>query len=47
MVWALISLGISYAIVQPSSFLGFIGTIVLSFIIDIVAIIVTGSRNRY
>lgn len=49
MIWFLISLGISYAIIQPHSFGGFIGTLLFSFVIDIVAIILTGlgKRNRY
>lgn|GEM_PF-4798507 len=47
MIWFLISLGISYAIIQPSSFGGFIGTILCSFIVDIVAIVLTGLGNRH
>lgn len=48
MIWFLISLGISYAIIQPSSFGGFIGTILFSFIVDIiVAIVLTGLGNRH
>ncbi|MCQ9120523.1 hypothetical protein MUU45_000329 [Rodentibacter pneumotropicus] len=46
MIWLLISLGISYAIVQPYSFGGFIGTILLSFIIDLIAIVVSGIGRR-
>jgi len=42
MIWLIISLAISYAIIQPSSFGGFIGTIIFSFIIDLVALVITG-----
>ncbi len=45
MIWALISLGISYAIIQPNSFGGFIGTILFSFVIDIIAVVLTGARR--
>ena len=45
MIWLLVSLGISYAIVQPTSFGGFIGTLVLSFVIDCVAVLLLSWRK--
>lgn len=44
MIWFLVSLGISYAIVQPHSFVGFLGTILFSFVIDIIAVVLLGRR---
>lgn len=46
MVWFIISLGISYAIIQPNSFSGFIVTILFSFIIDIVAVLLATIIGR-
>lgn len=46
MIWFIISLGISYAIIQPHSFMGFIGTILFSFVIDVIAVVLSGLLGR-
>lgn len=46
MIWALISFGISYTIIQPDSFMGFIGALLFSFVIDLVAVLLTGLLSR-
>lgn len=47
MIWLFISLSISYAIIQPESFGGFIGTVLFSFIVDIIAVAISAAFRRF